>query len=234
MKKRIIGFIALLGFILSLTSCSFLLGKKIPMDSEEAIQTIKETIKNNANIGTGRIYDISWSEDGGSKKLKNHLDYFYIYWVTEDNSIYTQHFSKNDKGEFIADKPEKKRDNICYELVKPFDVDKLDAATILKQINDGKLLLGDEYEFASVENYSIQQNTLDMRFLNISRKKKMKEGKPVFELDPEEFGIQTIRFSLNAYKKGEDSKRNGRHVTTNYYTVPFIVSKDGSVQIREK
>lgn len=224
MKKIIIGFIALCCAMLNLTSCSFLLGKNISMESEEAIQTIKEAIKNNANIGTGRVSGISWSEAGGSKKLDNYLGHFYIHWVAEDNSNYTQDFTKNDKGEFIGSEPKKGRDGIFYEYVKPFDADKLDAVKILKQINDGKLLLDDEYEFASVEHYSISQSTLDMRLKEVFKVKVI----------PEKYGIESTGFSLNVYKKGKDSKLEGKHITTNYYTVSFVVGEDGSVQIREK
>lgn len=222
MKTLIIRFIILLGVILNLTSCNILFGKKIPMDSEDAIQTIKETIKNNAEVGTGRIHSISWHEDC-VQELKNYLGFIRISWATEDNSNYTQEFQKNEKGEFIAEEPKKERfTTVCYEFVKPFDIDKLDVTAILKQINEGKSLLGDEYEYASVGSYSIDQNTLDMRVKNMKK------------CNPEEYGIQRIIFSLNAYKKGEDSKREGRRVITNYYTVSFIVNEDGSVQASKR
>lgn len=228
MKKLLFELAIVISLVTTITSCTSILGKNIQMDSPEAIQAIKDAIKNNIDLTTFKITEISWSGKGSREKLDNKLGYLNVDLVDKNNKAYLQQFTLNKEGKFAGEDMKEKSREIYYEFVKGIDVDKLDAAIISKQLDEAKPLIGEEYEIKALESYSISEKTLDMSTKSINEKNPFFKGH-----NPDEYGSMSTRFTLDLLKKGEDKEINGRNITTNYYEVDFKVDENGKLEINE-
>ena len=213
----------------TLSSCSKLAGifgmKDVAMDTEEVATAIKEAVTKNVDAKKWKIYEVRWSE---GKELGNKLGSIDLAVIDAENNYYTLPITLNDDHEFVAGDvvesniPASSRPQILYTEVAGIDVNKLDGALIVKQIEAAKALIPDDYEFKSVERYGIEQDVHRIGKMDHLLKKEEKQ-----------YGKNSITFSLNTVKKGEGAQRRGRQILTNYYQVPFVVSEDGTVKMKD-
>lgn len=198
----------------------------IDMDKEEAVTKVKEVITKNVDATKWKIVEISWSE---SDKLSNSIGYINLQLVDKEGNISSQSFSLNNEHEFVANEvkesitPKVARNTLVFEEVKGIDVNKLDGQQILKQLEAAKALIPADYNFKSIESYNITEDV--RRLTKMSHLSKIKDTKV--------YGKQNVNLKINTTKKEEGTEVKGRQIITNYYTIPFIVKEDGSVEIRE-
>lgn len=217
----------------ALVSCGIVGGalglKDVPMDAEDVAVAVKGAVANGVDTSVRKIYEISWSEEG---KLTNNLAYIRVQLVDKDGDYCSQSFHLNDDHDLVAEEikmpstPKSARHKIVYEEVTGIDVNKLDGAQIVKQLEAAKALIPEEYEFRSVESYSIEEDVHRVGMIDEMMARTHKKSN-------KKYGAQRVRFTLNVVKKGEKSEWEGRRVVTNYYSIPFVVKEDGSVEMVE-
>lgn len=228
MKKLSLNILAIALLMITVVSCDRLGLNDAAMDSEEVATKVKDAVTKNVDATKWKIYEISWSE---GEKLGNKLSYIRVSLVNKDNNYATQILTLNEKHEFIAEEvkepviPKATRDQIVYDEVVGIDCNKLDGKLIMKHVEAAKALIPSEYEFESVESYAIEED--------VHRVHKMDRLLSKTNTEQKKYGKQSASLSLNVVKKGEGAKMEGRHITTNYYTLPFKVNEDGSLEIIE-
>lgn len=68
-------------------SCSFG-GNDIAMVSDEGIAKVKEVVKTHVNPDEYKIYQLSWKEDGGDRKLDIILSQIDVRYIDKEGNNY--------------------------------------------------------------------------------------------------------------------------------------------------
>lgn len=178
--------------------------KQIEMSSKEAVETVLTTL---GGIDTTRcrITEVAWSEDD---KMTNNLRYVNVIYMDADGNRFRQNFDLHDTKK--TSEPEQLKDPISgikERQVWPIPFSALDAGEILTQLKSVVDDLPEELVFRSVARYSIDRKS--------------------------DSGDYDRRFTVLVTKKGEKSKREGRHTVTTYYELKFVVAPDGTVTLKE-
>ena len=85
----------------ALSSCSFG-GDDIAMASDEGIAQIKEVVKANVNLDEYKIYNLSWKEDDGDRKLDNVLSQIDVGYMDKEDNDYSLSIILQ-KGKFVPE-----------------------------------------------------------------------------------------------------------------------------------
>ena len=200
------------------------------MASDEGIAKIKELVKNNVDINEYKVYRIEWGEDRDERKLENILSRISVDYIDKEDNDYTLIINYTD-GEFVPEESTKKKyASNSYEYSTGIDIDKVNAEDIRNTIaRGGELVLlqeeGKQYEFKSVEKYVLYMRPVPKDY----------EGrwKKWGDEHKQEFRQLRQMFELNFTKKDEQKEVRGRHIWTNYYTVPFETNEAGEVEIEQ-
>lgn len=228
MKKLFLNVLAIALLTSTFISCDILGMNDAAMDSEEVATKVKEAVTKNVDATKWKIYEITWAE---GEELGNKLSSINLTLVNKDGDYFTQKIDLNNKHEFVAEEvkeptiPESARSKIVYDEVVGIDCSKLDGKAIVKQIEAVKTLIPAEYEFKSVKSYNIEEDVHRIDHMDKLRSNFNKKGK--------KYGEQSTSITLNVLKKGEGTQMEGRHITTNYYSIPFVMKEDGSWEIEE-
>lgn len=212
------------------SSCSFG-GSDIAMASDEGVAKIKEVVKANVNPDKYKIYRLSWKEDDGDRKLDNILSRINVDYLDKEDNSYSLSIVLQ-KGKFVPGEAEKSEQvgYYSYKLTTPIDLEKVNAGNIRTLLGEGGELLsqqedGDQYVFKSVEEIAFGIVPVMKNYENAwdgwkdeykARYKQLKQT-----------------FKLNFTKKDEREEVRGKHVWTDYYSVPFVVNEAGKVEIEE-
>lgn len=200
------------------------------MASDEGIAKVKELVKANVDTGKNKVYRIEWAEDGDELKLKNVLSQICVDYIDEADNGYSLTINYTD-GEFVPDEPVKaKFESNSYKYTTAIDIDQVNAGEIRNNIaHGGELVLlqedGKEYEFKSVEKYVLYMRPVPKDY-EANWEKRDDEYK-------KEYRQLRHMFELNFTKKDEQKEVWGKHVWTNYYTVPFETDESGEVVIEQ-
>lgn len=198
------------------------------MASDEGVAKIKELVKANVDMGKYKIYRIEWMEDGNERKLENVLSQISVDYIDKEDNDYNLTINYID-GEFVPEKPEKGKSVLnSYEYTTAIDIDEVNAEEIRNNIAYGGEQVnlqedGKQYEFKSVEKYVLYMRPVPKDYED-NWKKRGDEYK-------QEYRQLRQMFELNFIKKDEQKEVRGRHVWTNYYTVPFETNEAGKVVI---
>lgn len=134
-------------------------------------------------------------------------------------------------GEFVPEEPRKGKSVLnSYEYTTAIEIDGMNAEEIRHNIASGGELVilqeeGKQYEFKSVEKYMLYMRPVPKDYED--RWKKWGDDKK------QEYRQLRQMFELNFIKKDEQKEVRGRHVWTNYYTVPFETNEAGEVEIEQ-
>lgn len=209
---------------LAFSSCSFL-GKDYGMASEEGIAKIKELIAANVKLDECKIYRLEWKEDDNDRKLENILTQININYIDKSNDEYVINIT-NVKGDFVATEPDcMSDDKYSYEMTKGIDLNTItydyiqkltdDALEVFKQEEDSEI-----YELKSAEEYRFYVSPVS---ITTSPDKRNADW---FKKSHETIDVS---FALNFINKEENPEVKGRHIWTNYYSIPFTVDENGAV-----
>ena len=208
LNKTVLGLSFLFVVGLSLVSCEKL-GLTAPkMDTAEAVQRVVTSFTENVDTTKYRPIQIRWYE---IDKLSNDLAYMNIESVSkEDNLVYTQSSKiagDNQAAGEIELSKYKNRTSYDFEKLTWISLSDIDVDLIIKQIENAKAQIPEEYAFRSVSEYTIEANP---------RTKELKS-----------------KFELRLVKKGESTEVRGRQIITNFYEVEFIGLPDGTAEMKD-
>ena len=207
--------------VIALTACSSG-SNRYGMASEEGIAQMKEAIRAHVDTDVNKIYRLEWKEDGEKHKLENVLSVISVDYIDAESNDYSLTINLKD-GKFVAGEPLKSKRNIyAYEASTPLDLDAITAAEVQRLAEEGVRLFeaqeeSEQYELKSVEKFRYFILPADKRDADHAA-----QGKP----EP-----ASISFELNYIKKGEQPEQHGKYTWTNYYTIPFVVNKEGKVEL---
>ena len=208
LNKSVLGLSFLLVVGLSLVSCEKL-GLTAPkMDTAEAVQRVVDSFTENVDASKYRPIQIKWYE---LDKLSNELMFLNIESVSsEDNQVYTQSSKIAGDNQTVGEielSKYKNRTTYDFEKLTWISASDINIDLIIKQIEDAKAQIPEEYAFKSVSEYTIEAN---------QRTKELKS-----------------EFELRLTKKGESSEVRGRQIITNYYEVKFVGLPDGTAEMKD-
>ena len=219
-------FVALVTVIF-ISSCS---SADCTMASDEGVAKVKELVKKHVDINECKIYRIEWKEDRQERKLENVLSQISVDYIDKKDNDYNLTINYTD-GEFVPEEPRKgKFASNSYKYTTAIEIDGMNAEEIRHNIASGGELVilqegGEQYEFKSVEKYMLYMRPVPKDYED--RWKKWGDDKK------QEYRQLRQMFELNFIKKDEQKEVRGRHVWTNYYTVPFETNEAGEVEIEQ-
>ena len=189
-----------------ISSCSS--ANDCTMASDEGVAKVKELVKKHVDINECKIYRIEWKEDWKERKLENVLSQISVDYIDKKDNDY----------------------NLTYKYTTAIEIDGMNAEEIRHNIASGGELVilqeeGKQYEFKSVEKYMLYMRPVPKDYEDHWKKwgdDKKKEYRQLRQM-----------FELNFIKKDEQKEVRGRHVWTNYYTVPFETNEAGEVEIEQ-
>lgn len=124
---------------LSLTGCGS--GETYPMASPEGLDRIKELIRTNVDTSKNKIYQVSWHEDRGDRKLENILTEVEAYYTDTENNDYRIAFTLTD-GQFVTDGPKKSdRQYNSYECSTPLDLEAINLEYLKKICEEAEAMV---------------------------------------------------------------------------------------------
>lgn len=197
------------------------------MASEEGIDKIKELITTNIDLNEYKVFDIQWKEDYRERKLDNILSSIYIRYLDKKGNEYHMQIDLQN-GEFIADKPKiVEKEFYSYDNSKEIKLDDINKEKVLNFLNEGYDLFKsqentDNYESKSVEKFRLYYNPIPNKYV------KLLDSREDYRI---EYGKLFGEFEINFIKNDEQDKVAGKHIWTNYYTIPFIINADGKVEL---
>lgn len=220
-------FVALVAAI-SISSCSS--ANDCAMASDEGVAKIKELIKAHVDINECKIYRIEWKKDWKERKLENVLSQISVDYIDKEDNDYNLTINYTD-GEFVPEEPRKGKSVLnSYEYTTAIEIDGMNAEKIRHNIASGGELVilqeeGKQYEFKSVEKYMLYMRPVPKDYED--RWKKWSDDYK------QEYRQLRQMFELNFIKKDEPKEARGKHIWTNYYTVPFKTNEAGEVEIEQ-
>lgn len=218
MKKLFLKSFVMLAVSAMMVSCGGSGLGKLAMDSPEAVNKVKDVVTSNVSPDEWKIVELSWMEGiGDAAELENNLNNGSITtrMVKKNGQVFSQSYigQLNWKPSDIS--PDHwYKEGLIFEKVTPVDAAKLDAAVIMKQIEDAKKLIPAEYEFKSLASYCIGSSV-----------PRAKDG---------EYGdkLETT-FKFNVVEKGNETVSNAGSTSIVYYELNFEVAPDGTVILKE-
>ncbi len=216
MKTRILNLIAAAAVACTMASCGVGGFGTLAMDSEDAVNKVKDVVTNNVDPNEWKIIQLDWDEGSSNDaKLGNNLYQGSIYMrlVKSNGQVFTQGFSGQLGFQATQISPDYWYEKgLDYEKITPIDVSKLDPAAIVKQIEDAKKMIPAEYEFKSLAEY------------------RMKAGVPQNKDGEGEYKTEsTIEFTINVVEKGNETVSNAGTTSIIYYEIDFNVAPDGTI-----
>ena len=197
------------------------------MASEEGIAKIKELITTNIDLKEYKVYEIRWEEDNRERKLDNILSRIYIRYIDKKGNKYTMIINLQN-GEFVvSDLQKDEKEYYSYEDSKEIKLDDINSEYILKFLNEGYDLFKaqedtENYELKSIEKIRLYYNPIPKNLV------KLLDEREDYRI---EYGKLFGEFEINFTKNDEQPEVAGKHIWTNYYTIPFIINADGKVEL---
>ena len=205
-------------------------GGELVILQEEGEQYEFKSVEKYMDINECKIYRIEWKEDRQERKLENVLSQISVDYIDKKDNDYNLTINYTD-GEFVPEEPRKgKFASNSYKYTTAIEIDGMNAEEIRHNIASGGELVilqeeGEQYEFKSVEKYMLYMRPVPKDYEDHWKKwgdDKKKEYRQLRQM-----------FELNFIKKDEQKEVRGRHVWTNYYTVPFETNEAGEVEIEQ-
>ncbi|WP_300728052.1 hypothetical protein [uncultured Bacteroides sp.] len=222
--KWLVAAVCLVG----MTGCN-LIGESVKMDSEQAVEKVNKILSTQVDTTQFKVVGINMFE---SEELSNDMSSLTLTYMSKDGEVYKQDFSKEQNGdEFKAEELDKGLSRSeDFKLVIDYNrinsINKLDMNLFSDYINKAKAMIPEEYEFASLHNFIIEESyptttRMTLRALRGNVK------------DDDEYGKRSIRICLSLLKKGEEKEYNGRQVITNYYQITLKTNDAGELEMVE-
>ncbi len=217
MKAKLTSLIAATAIATAVSSCGGGLGfGKIAMDSEEAVNKVKDIVTESVNPSEWKLVEIEWNEGTSDReKLGNDLGQgsIFVKMVRANGQVFTQGFVGQLGFKPTDLSPDHWYDEgLDYDKVTPIDASKLDPAAIVAQIDKAKSMIPEDYEFKSVASYEITA------------------GIPASSSGKGEYTTaQTAEFRVNVVEKGNETVSNAGSTSIIYYEIDFDVDADGNV-----
>ncbi len=215
MKPKLLNLFTVAITACVMTACGSAGLGKLAMDSEEAVTKVKNIVTDNIDTNEWKIVEITWNEGIGDKAtLENNLNNgsIQVKLVKSNNSVFVQNFIGELGWKPTDIDTDHWYDQLYYEKITPIDVANLDVATIMKQINDAKAMIPEEYEFRSLANYEI------------------KAGIPGRTSGEGEYtSATTASFTINVVEKGNETVSSAGTTSIIYYEIGFEVAADGTL-----
>lgn len=216
MKTRILNLMAAAAVALTMVSCGAGGFGTLAMDSEDAVNKVKELVTSNVDPDEWKIIQIDWNEGiSNDAKLGNNLynGSIFMKLVKNNGQVFSQGFNGQLGFQATQISPDNWYDQgLDYEKITPIDISKLDAAAIVKQIEEAKKMIPAEYEFKSLAEYC------------------MKAGIPQSSNGKGEYTAETTaEFTINVVEKGNETVSNAGTTSIIYYEIDFNVAPDGTI-----
>ena len=216
MKTRILNLMAAAAVALTMVSCGAGGFGTLAMDSEDAVNKVKDLVTSNVDPDEWKIIQIDWNEGtSNDATLGNNLYQGSIFMklVKSDGKVFSQGFTGQLGFKATPIEPDFWYDQgLDYEKITPIDMSKFDPTTIVKQIEEAKKMIPAEYEFKSLAEYS------------------MKEGIPQSRDGKGEYTAEsTSEFTINVVEKGNETVSNAGTTSIIYYEIDFNVAPDGTI-----
>lgn len=214
MKIKFFNSVAVAIAALVLTSCGSGFGK-LAMDSEEAVNKVKDVVSGNIDTNEWKIVEIDWNEGtGDAATLENNMNNggIYVKMVKDNNQVFVQNFLGQLGWKPTDIDTDHWYEALDYEKITPIDVANLDVAGIMKHIADAKAMIPEEYEFRSISRYEIKAGIPQNR-----------EG------EGEYTSATTTDFTINVVEKGNETVSSAGTTSIIYYEIKFNVDADGNL-----
>lgn len=177
----------------------------VKMDTEDAVEQAKEIAEDNIKPDQWKIISVTWSEGSGNKELSNEATMFTYELVDKAGRVWSQSFTAENDWE--ASKPtdagwDKWHKNLNPKDVPGIDMANLNPAEVMKDIEAAKALIPAEFEFKSMDSYTM--NTYD---------------------DPK------VSIKLNVIEKGKETVSNAGQTSTVFYELDFRKNAKGKMEL---
>ena len=177
---------------------------------------MKDLVTNNVDPDEWKIIQIDWNEGmSNDAKLGNNLynGSIFMRLVKSNGQVFSQGFNGQLGFQATQISPDHwYEQGLDYEKITPIDASKLDAAAIVKQIEDAKKMIPAEYEFKSLAEYRINAGI-----------PQSSDGKGEYTAET------TAEFTINVVEKGNETVSNAGTTSIIYYEIDFNVASDGTI-----
>lgn len=205
---QIRNLLAAAAAVLITASCGFMGIGNPDMDNGEAVEKVKQLVRDNVDKDKWTVVRLSWSEGiAQSDKLSNTLHRVDVVLMDKEGKLWEKVFGDADlKPE--EEKPMNERlipSDFDPAKVLPVDVEAIDTAVYNRHMAEAKATIPEEYSFRSVGTYTV---------------------------DGMMPGCTRERFDMNVTEKGNSTELKGRRITTTYYTAEFVI-EDGKAVMKD-
>lgn len=177
----------------------------VKMDTESAVEKAKSIAADNIKPDQWKVISLSWSEGSGRDELTNNISFISYEMVDKDGRVWDQSFMSDLgwKASELSDAGwEKWHKDLNAKDVPAIDKANLNPADILKDIDAAKALIPAEFEFKSMDSYTM--NTYD---------------------DPK------VSIKLNVIEKGKETVSNAGQTSTVFYELDFRKNAKGKMEL---
>lgn len=211
---------------LSLTGCGS--DETYPMASPEGLDRIKELIRANVDTSKNKIYQVSWHEDRGDRKLENILTEVEAYYTDTKQRLPDRvHAHRRSVRDRRAQKSDRQYNS--YECSTPLDLEAINLEYLKKICEEAEAMVkadeqGQKLTLRSAGMFRFRVWPVLLRETDRwNRSEEFREESKQLEVD----------FEFNFVDENESPEYQGRSIVTNYYTVAFTANAAGEVSIDE-
>lgn len=176
----------------------------VKMDSEEAVTKAKALAAENIKPGEWKVIGVTWLEGSTRDELSNNVSSVSFEMVDKDGRVWQQSYLA-DLGwkatELSGTNWDTFHKGVDAKELPGFDMDKMNAADVIKDIEEAKKMIPEGYEFKSVDMYEINSYGTDRASITLNVVEKGKET-------VSNAGQTSIVFYELKFNKGEDGKLN--------------------------
>lgn len=177
----------------------------IKMDTEDAVSKAKTLAADNIKPGEWKVIGITWNEGSASDELSNNLSSVSFEMVDKDGRVWQQSYLA-DLGWKATELSDSNWDTFHKDVdakgLQGFDMASFDAAAALKDIEEAKKMIPENYEFKSVDMYEMNS-----------------------------YGDDRASITLNVVEKGKETVSNAGQTSIVFYELKFEKGEDGKLKM---
>ena len=176
----------------------------VKMDTESAVEKAKSIAADNIKPDQWKIISVSWTEGMGRDELLTTFLFLPMRWLTKTDACGTSRSCLTwlEATELTDAGWEKWHKNLNAKDVPAIDMANLNPAEVMKDIEAAKALIPAEFEFKSMDSYTM--NTYD---------------------DPK------VSIKLNVIEKGKETVSNAGQTSTVFYELDFRKNAKGKMEL---
>lgn len=177
----------------------------LKMDSEDVMSKAKTLAADNIKPGEWKVIGITWLEGSARDELSNNVSSVSFEMVDKDGRVWRQSYMADLgwKATELSDANwETFHKGVDAKELPGFDMDKVNAADLVKDIEEAKKMIPEGYEFKSVDKYEINS-----------------------------YGADRASITLNVVEKGKETVSNAGQTSIVFYELKFEKGEDGKLKM---